>query len=107
MPRISLSGHSHHPLFRSLERIASSNLQPTILAGFPATIAYAGTSRETTARAATTAPSPTVTPDNIVQPDASQTSLPMMTSPREPPKPWTCFASSMNRDFPLENFQGE
>ena len=54
--------------------IADENLYFIILAGFPPTIAYGGTSFVTTAPAAIIAPFPMVTPEHIIAPNPIQTS---------------------------------
>lgn len=74
-------GKSHHRTAKSLATVSSSNRFLTTFAGLPTTMAYGGTSFETTARAPTTAPSPIVTPDKMVAPAPIQQSLPMTTSP--------------------------
>lgn len=75
------SGQSHHRMSSSASMTSGSNRNRRTFAGFPATIAYGGTLRATTACAPTTAPSPIVTPLRTLAPPAIHTSLPTVWGP--------------------------
>lgn len=79
--RMRSSDQSHQRASKSSRILSSSKRNLITHAGFPATIAYGGTSFVTTLDAPMTEPCPTFTPDRIVTPAQIQTSFPMTTSP--------------------------
>src|SRR5699024_7538230 len=74
----SSGANRHHLLSCSRVEISSSNRPRIGFAGTPPTIVYGGTSRVTTAWAATTAPSPMEMPCPKVTSAPTHTSLPMV-----------------------------